>query len=270
VKKLALVILLLSSGIVAMAQETESDSKKQSREEKKQQRDAIIKQEEEGNLVYTKQNGFGIMLRTNGYGIFFEVGKRRTQRFTTTYSFELTEIKHPKEEKTGGGFFSSPFIYGKINNFYQFKLGYGQQYILGQKGNKNGVAVIALAQAGLSVGFLKPYYIVIHSTTGDKTIKYTPEDSSIFLTYNNTNSSAGPFKGWGDVKVKPGAYAKAALRFDFGRFNESVQAIEIGASVDFYASKISIMAPISEDVNAVGPRRFFYQAHIAFVFGRRK
>ncbi|MGZ3838345.1 MAG: hypothetical protein ACXVMS_00750 [Flavisolibacter sp.] len=270
-KKLILSVLLLTSGISLLAQDsTRNISKKTQKSEKQQRINSMMKQEEEGNLSYVKQNGFGIQLRTNGYGIFFEVGRRKTQRFTNTYSIELTEIKHPKEEKSGGGFFSNPFIYGKINNFYQVKLGYGQQYILGQKGNKNGIAVIALAQGGLSMGLLKPYYITVQTSNGDETIKYTPADSAVFLTYDPSNSGAGFTKGWGEIKLKPGAYIKGALRFDFGRFNESVSAIEIGVSLDAYADKISIMAPVTEDKKAVGAQRFFFQGHIAFVFGRRK
>ncbi len=267
-KKLILFILLLTPGTVLLAQDstTHAMGKKQTKEQKRHRIDAMLKQEEEGNLSYIKQNGFGIMLRTNGYGIFFEIGRRRTQRFTNTYSIELTEIKHPKEEKSGGGFFSNPFIYGKINNFYQAKLGFGQQYILGQKGNKNGVAVIGLAQAGFSMGLLKPYYI----NTDIGTIKYSSQDSSTFLSYNNQYSGAGFTKGLGEMKLKPGAYLKTALRFDFGRFNESVSAIEIGMSVDVYADKIDIMAPVTTDAKAGGPKRLFYQGHIAFVFGRRK
>lgn len=260
----------MASIINGNAQEEKKSQAELTKDEKKERLNAMMKQEEEGNLAYVKQNGFGIELRTNGYGIFFEVGKRRSQRFTNTYSIELTEIKHPKEEKTGGSFFSSPYIYGKAHNFYQLKLGFGQQYIMGQKGNKNGIAIIGLAQAGLSLGFLKPYYINTNSAGPEQTIKYTPEDSVVFLTYNEENSAAGFTKGWGEVKFRPGLYLKTALRFDFGRFNESVQAIEIGMSLEAYSKKIDIMAPVSTDKLASGPQSMFFQGHIAFVFGRRK
>jgi hypothetical protein len=42
-----------------------------------------------------------------------------------------------------------------------------------------------------------------------------------------------------------------------------VQALEIGLSVDAYASEIPIM--LYND-----PKRLFFQGHIAFLFGRRK
>ncbi len=225
----------------------------------------MVRQEEEGVLSYYKQSSFGIQLRTNGYGLFYEMGRMKTPRISNTYSLEITEIKHPKEEKYPGteGFFGNSFIYGKINNFYQAKLGYGKQYIFGQKGNKNGVAVIGILQGGLSIGLLKPYYIDVEDMTGQRVqIKYTPQDSALFLE-GRIYGSSGFTKGWGELSVKPGLYAKTALRFDFGRFNESVQALEIGFSVDAYSQKIEQMVTNPN-------KQLFYQGHIAFVFGRRK
>src|SRR6185503_2094987 len=99
---------------------------------------------------------------------------------------ELTEIKHQKEEKvpSGGGLvFGNPFIYGKQNNFYQLNLGIGQQWIIGQKGNKNGVAVSLVYEGGLALGLLRPYYIEVEDPSGgdNRTIKYSKQDSLLFL-----------------------------------------------------------------------------------------
>jgi hypothetical protein len=74
---------------------------------------------------------------------------------------------------------------------------------------------------------------------------------------------AGLGKGWDHIKFKPGAYLKTALRFDFGRYNDNIQALEIGMSLEAYASKVSIMVQNE-------PQQLFFQGHIAFVFGKRK
>ena len=161
--------------------------------------------------------------------------------------------------------FGNPYIYGKKNNFYPITLGFGQQYILGQKGNKNGVAVTAIYNAGLAVGLLRPYYLNVNDPVNneEKTIKYSVEDSALFLDQSAIISGGGFGKGWSEIMVKPGAFAKAGMRFDFGRYNESVSALEIGMSIEAYASKIPIMA-FRED------KRLFFQGYIAFLFGRRK
>lgn len=244
---------------------TTTSKKADKKAEKKQRINAIIKQEEEGNITFRKQSVFGLQLRTNGYGAFYEMGRRKSARMANIYTAEITEIKNRKEEKIGGAenFFSNSYVYGKINNFYQFKLGYGQQYILGQKGNKNGVAIIASLQGGLTLGFLKPYYLdVVDSTGQSKSITYE-QDSVTFLDRGSIIGGGGFTKGWSNVKLKPGIFLKAGLRFDFGRYNESVQALEIGMSVEAYAQEIPMI--VYND-----PQRLFFQGHIAFVFGRRK
>ncbi len=243
-----------------------------SKKEKRERRNAILKQEEEGVLAYNKQTIFGVQARTNGYGILLELGRAKSPRFSNLYLLELTEIKNPKEERqqTTNGIFSNSFVYGKINNFYQARLGFGQQYILGQKGNKNGIAVMAVYQGGLSLGLLRPYYLNIDDDGSERDIKYNSPDSTLFLT-GGINGSSGISKGWNEIKMKPGAFVRTALRFDFGRFNETVQGVEIGVSLDAFSQKIEIMAPRGANgEEAVKPQQLFFQAHIALLFGRRK
>lgn len=265
-KKSILVFFLSFSFFTLLAQDsTRSNTKDDRRAQKRERISAMVRQEEEGVLSYYKQSSFGLQLRTNGYGLFYELGRMKSPRITNIYTLELSEIKHPKEEKFTGsdGFFGNTFIYGKINNFYNARLGFGKQYILGQKGNKNGIAVIGSLQGGLSMGLLKPYYIEIEDMSGQrKELKYSTKDSVSFLT-SRVYGSAGFSKGWSELDVKPGLYAKTALRFDFGRFNESVSALEIGFSVDAFSQKI-------EQMVANTNKQVFYQGHVAFVFGRRK
>lgn len=267
-KYLSLVTIALLLGAVSFSQDapsTKSMTKQEKREAKQRKITEMMRQAEEGVLVFSKHSIFGIQLRTNGYGIFYEIGKMKTNRKANIYRIDFTEVKENKEEKlSSNAFFGNSFIYGKINYFYPVTLGFGQQYILGQKGNKNGVAVSAVYNAGLSIGLLRPYYVnAVDPLTGEnRNVKYTPEDSALFLG-QSIIGGAGFGKGWSEIKIKPGAFAKLALRFDYGRFNESVNALEIGLSVDAYASKIPIMFNLKE-------RRLFFQGYVALEFGKRK
>lgn len=267
-KKLFIALGILAISLSAISQDNqEKKNKKDTRkEEKKKKVNDLIRQDEEGVLVYSKQSIFGLQLRTNGYGLFYEKGKMKTQRNTTLYGIEFNEIKHPKEDKlpngTGGFSFGNPYVYGKVNNFYQLQLGVGQQHILGQKGNKNGVAVSLVYKGGLSLGLLRPYYIEVDDNGVAKTIKYSQEDSALFVS-GVILGGGGLGKGWKEIKVKPGAFVKTALRFDFGRFNEVVSGIEVGVSAEFYSAKIPIML-FQKD------KQFYYQGHIAIMFGHRK
>lgn len=267
VKQFLAIAILLCSTTVLVAQDRggRREDRQTRKEEKRQRTNAMIRQEEEGVLSYNKHNAFGLQLRSNGYGFFYERGKMTSPRWANIYGFEFTEVMHPKEERSSsaqGFLLGNSFKYGKMNNFYQAKLGYGRQYIFGQKGNKNGVAVIGTAMGGLSMGLLKPYYLQVNDQGADREIKYTPQDSALFLS-NSILGSAGFTKGWSEVKLRPGLFAKASLRFDFGSYNESISALEIGFSAEGYAKEI-------EQMIAVEPRRTFLQVHVAMVFGNRK
>lgn len=256
--------MVVLAALPALAQDTNpKNDKKEARRKKVSE---LIKQAEEGVLIYNRQSIFGLQFRSNGYGAFFELGRMKSNRKTNIYRIDITEIKHPKEEKlqNGGIFFGNPFIYGKLNSFYQVTLGFGQQYILGQKGNKNGVAVSAIYNGGLALGLLRPYYLDVRDpvTGQDKTIKYSAENRDLFLG-PTINGSSGFGKGWNELSIKPGAYVKTALRFDYGRFNEVVSGLEIGLSGEFYSAKIPQMVDLKE-------RQFFIQGHIALLFGRRR
>ena len=164
----------------------------------------------------------------------------------------------------GVGFaFRTPFIYGKINNFYFAKLGFGQQRLIGVKGNKNGVAVSAIYGGGFSAGLLKPYYVNVNNTQNkQEDIKYNNNDS-IFLSSGSINGGSGFGKGFNEMKFVPGAYAKTALRFDYGRYNEVLSAIEVGFGAEIYSQKMPILL-LNKD------RQLFFNAYAALVFGKRK
>jgi hypothetical protein len=266
VKKLICIVMVLLVALAGTAQDStyiKHNPKNDRKEARRQKVNTLVKQAEEGVLVYRKQSIFGLQGRTNGYGAFYELGRMKTIRKTTTYRIDFNEIKSPKEEKAfSNSFFGNSFIYGKINHFYPVTIGIGQQYMLGQKGNKNGVAVSAVYSGGLSVGLLRPYYIEVQDIQGDRFIKYSAQDSAAFVN--------GPFigggglsKGWNDIKIKPGAFLKAALRFDYGRFNETVAAIEAGMSIEAYGSKIPIMLFEKE-------KQLFFQGYISILLGRRR
>jgi hypothetical protein len=269
VKKFTLPALFIFMTLLSQAQDSTSATRnrgdrKDRRMEKRQRINSMIKQEEEGVLAYDRQNVFGVQLRTNGYGAFYEIGRAKSPRKTNLYLIELTEIKDAKEDRVQNQNlpFSNSLVYAKINNFYQLRLGFGQQYIFGQKGNKNGVAVMGIYGGGLSLGLVKPYYLEL-TDDNRRYIKFTPADSAQYIDLVDVRGGAGFTKGWNDLTFNPGVMVKAGLRFDFGRYNEMIQALEIGISADFFAKK-------TQTVLFSDPKQLFYQGHIAFLFGRRK
>ncbi len=246
-------------------------SREQKRQERKEKINQLAKQEEEGALIYNKQGAFGIKLSTDGYGLFYEHGRYKTITKTFLWWAELSERKHSKEERKTPTSVSGPFIilgnpviYGKINNFYQLKLGIGEQRLIGGKGNKNGVAVSAIYGGGFSGGFLKPYYLTITDENNQtRDVRYDDSTARYFKDPSYIVGSAGLFKGWGNIKFVPGVHARLALRFDYGRFNELLSAVETGVNAEYYTQDMPILF-------SVPSKKFFFNAYVSVVFGKRK
>lgn len=258
--------IVISLGLSASAQKTRKDRK----EERRQRVNALIKQEEEGVIAYRKHNVFGIKLTNDGYGFFYEHGRAQSIKKALLFQLDFSERKDPKEKKQANIFApASPFIFGKINYFYPLKLGVQQQILFGNKSNKNGVAVTGNFGGGLSLGLLRPYYLEVNDTAngGRKAIKYDSADSTTFTDSDQLSglfvASSGFTKGWGEIKVRPGAYAKAALRFDYGSYNEVVSALEVGLTGEYYFSKIPQLVFSKQ-------RNLFVNVYVALVFGRRR
>ena len=271
----SLVLIAFPLSMLAQPTPATKASDKKSKAEKKAQKkelvNKLLKQEEEGALVYQKQNLFGFKLATDGWAVFYEKGLMKTVEKTTLFSVEIGERKSNREQKVASldqnGFsFGTSFVYGKQNNFYFLKLGVGQSMLLGGKGNKNGVAVSAIYGGGLSIGLLKPYYIKVTENSVQSEIRYLDNKSrndTLFLTPAAITGGAGVFKGFGEMKIRPGVFVKTALRFDYGKYNELVSSIEAGINAEYYASKIPLMIDNKQ-------RRFFIQAYVALEFGKRK
>ena len=275
-RKITWILLLLIIGHSSFAQDTKPATNRDARFEKKKKRkekiNALIKQEEEGALVFHKQNTFGLRINTDGYSLFFEKGWMQSSRKASLVSFELGEKKHPKEHKQSTSDISSflpvsntPFVYGKKNIFYQFKISAGQQFVLGYRGNKNGVSVTGIYAGGLSVGLLRPYYLRIQRGVNNNEvvdIKYSSADSIDFLG-NTIIEGTGLKHGWNELKFSPGLHARAGLRFDYGRYNELVSAIEVGLNAEYYFSKPEIILLTKN-------KQFLFSAYASINFGRRK
>lgn len=254
---------LLVTAIFAQNPDPQSPTvRKDKKAAKKERINNLLKQQEEGEIIFNKQSIFGVKLSTDGYGLSYEFGKFKSSRVATIFQIELNEKKHKKEKRVSlfTGFNFNSLVYGKMNNFYQLKFGVGQQRIIGGKGNKNGVGVMAIYAVGASAGFVKPYYVDVEDKNEQRFRSTYP---TIIDSLYEEQGASGFTVGWKDVKIRPGAHAKAAMRFDYGRFNETVTAIEVGLNAEFYSSKVPQMAFNNE-------KQFFFNAYISLLLGRRK
>jgi hypothetical protein len=69
-------------------------------------------------------------------------------------------------------------------------------------------------------------------------------------------------QGWNQLNWIPGLYVKPSLRFDYGRFNETISALEIGLNAEYYTKKIPQLLNFKQE--------YFLGAYVSVLFGRRK
>lgn len=273
VKKIIGVIIFAALVVAGYGQENQVKTKESKKRQKIEKRNQIMRLEEEGVPSFRKQNAFGIKLNTDGWGLSYEFGHSNSVTRATIYQIEFNEKKHRKEYKqnrqtydqnTGFLFFGNPFVFGKENIFYQLKGAVGQQILIGGKGNKNGVSVYGIGAGGVSLGFMRPYYVEAQDTDNkDRYIKYNSPDSLLFLTPEYIIGGAGISKGWNEMKLAPGLHAKTAIRFDYNRFNTVLSGIEGGLNVEYYFKDIQQMVYSPS-------RKFFFNAYVSILFGKRK
>lgn len=261
--KRLIILLALTGFFISSYSQDVKKSTKSKKELKRQRINEMIRQEEEGVIAHKKHIAFGLKLTTDGYGIFFEKGIARSVKKGMLFQMEITERKHQKEVKLNNpNGQSAPLIYGKLNYVYPVKLGVQLQYLLGNKSNKNGVSITANVGGGIVLSVLRAYEVEVDKG-GERTyVRYDSPDSLLFVN--------GPFyggpnfgQGWSHLKVTPGIYLKPAVRFDYGRFNELMTAIEVGLTGEFYAKKIPQMLYNKQ-------QQFFFGAYVALTFGKRK
>lgn len=251
----------------------QENTNKETRKERKAKQEVklkkMIKDAESGAIIFNKQSSFLLNFNTDGFSFGYEKVTYKTLRKQSMWWFTLGERKSKKEEKTTA-FFSNgvqagnPYVYGKRNNFYHLKVGFGEQRLLGSKNYTNGVAVQALYGGGLALGMLKPYYVEIFDQAQGKkiNIKYS-DDESRFLNPSEVYGSAPFGTGFNEIKFVPGAFVKGGFRFDYGRFNDVVAALEVGVQADYFTQKMPILALAKE-------KNFFVSGYVSLIFGSRR
>jgi hypothetical protein len=257
------VLLVMLTGVIhsfCFGQDSEEPAVS-GKELRRQRIDALVKQEEEGVIVFPRHWAGGFKLTSDGYGGFVEMGLAKSIRGAWLFQLEMVERKHPREQKYELDPSTPPIIYRKVNYFYPFRLGVQQQYLLGNKSNKNGISITANYGGGISLGLIRPYLVEVNKD-GRRTFISYESDSSLF---KGLEFYGGPSltEGWNKLKLNPGIYCKSGLRFDYGRHNEMLNALEVGFTAELFSNSIRQMVDVD-------PSQYFASLYVSIVFGRRE
>jgi hypothetical protein len=239
---------------------------------KNMQAPPVVKHHYKRPKPISKEFSFGARLNTDGWGIYAQRGKsksdmRESELFYNVryWEVELDEKKNPKEIKRTSDLSTfndtkpRAFIYGKVNNFYTLKLGYGFRRMIAGKPDPGTVSIHWFYSGGLALGMLKPYYIDLY--TGSS-IKYTDSTQGEFLNRNDIVGGSGFSKGISEMQFLGGVHAKTGLHFDFAASKKTILAIEFGINAEIYNKAVQIMAN-QKDVP------YFVNIFGSFQFGRR-
>ena len=218
--------------------------------------------------VYKKEVTFGVYGHSRGYAI-----NTRIQKFIDGYrkhglEVDLTKLRHQKEVKTPNSQSynaSRGFVYNRINSFYSLRTGYIREKILFDKTDKGTVSISLITSGGLSLGLLKPVYVVVTAENQqNQIVRYNPGDP----LQSNVQGEANFFRGIGETKLYPGLYLKVGANFDYQLVEKKVTALEAGMIYDYFFREVPIFYERDggEDINWTG----FFQFYVAFNFGYRK
>ncbi len=235
-----------------VARQVETENRKRQQAEKQE---ILLSGRKKIILPLTQEMSGGFRLNSDGWSIFINRGFLNNEEHKTTFiSIDLSEKKHPKETRTSGTLIDTfsikpvPYKYGKVNNFYQFKLGIGGSRELTGKLEKKSVIINWVYNGGLSIGLLKPYYLDLWVPEGNTYVrkyeKYSEENKEYFLDLNNRQTILGGSsftRGIGEITIKPGIHLKSGFNFDYSTSRKSFLGVEIGASAELYTKEIEIM-----------------------------
>lgn len=223
----------------------------------------------------TKEFSVGLKLNTDGWSVFAEKGWVKTEDSRNADKFynvrvvqiEFGEHKHAKEIKqTNSNIIVNdkpkPYIYGKVNNFYTLKLGYGNRKMIAGKPEQGTISIHWIYAGGISIGLLKPYYLDAYVQQERKDIKYEDATREAFLNSQAIIGNAGWSKGLDEIKFVPGIQARTGLHFDFAASAKTKMGLEAGLSAELYTQKIEIMA-------AQQSFPYLFNAYISLQFGKR-
>lgn len=217
-------------------------------------------------VLYRNEMAGGVVAHTNGLGVNFRRGKHVTGMRKRVFELEFVNMRHAKEVKTVNPYFenSKGFYYGKLNTFHILRPGIGYQNVLYSKADGRGVEIRYVTFVGGSLGLAKPVYLeILHETNIPfefklTTEKYDPAEHFI----DNIYGRAPYFKGFDELKVYPGGYAKLGLSFEYATYEEDVKAIEAGVCVDVYPTVVPIMANTRNN-------QVFVSLYLNLLYGRK-
>jgi hypothetical protein len=229
-------------------------------------------------VVYDHELTFNVAIATPR-NFFFGVRSGRLISYDKTRYWTLTfgDIRHSRERKENPDLVnrannrvSRAFVFGKQNQLYAIRLGFGKKKLLSEKAKERGVAVGYSYEFGPSLGLLKPYYLErMRNDAPTIDIRYTGDNADVFVGDQLSIFGASAWTvGLDEIGLRPGIHAKLASHFGFGAYDETAKSLEAGIMADFFLGNTDIMVE-SEYTPGVSNSPLYLSLFINFQIGKR-
>lgn len=220
---------------------------------------------EQPRIFYRNEKSLGILLNSNGFGVNGRYASRINARKKTIYEFDFAGIKHSKEYRVSNPYNNNrTFVFGKLNSFFNLRVGYGKQKEMFRKVDRGGISIRRYFSFGPTLGILKPIYYEILQQIDPLDPLHFNIITEKFVTHLNQQyiyGKASFFKGINEISVVPGAFGKIGLSFEYSKSDITIHALETGLILDAFPKKIPIMD--TEQNNFL-----FLTLFISYRFGR--
>ena len=219
--------------------------------------------DEQQTVFFRNERSFAILLNSDGLGVSYREAKRKNYLNKRLFEIDFGTLKHSKEYRVSNPYTTGTgtFVFGKMNAAYYLRGGIGHQREIYKKADLGGVAVRYFYSAGPVLAFYKPiYYKVLYPVT--VTTFEIKEEKFGASIHDPTDiySKASYFKGFSEIKVLPGLYAKAGFNFEYSKADKVIHAIEVGAQINAFPKSIPIMAETEN-------KAIYFSLFVSYRFG---
>jgi hypothetical protein len=229
-------------------------------------------------IIYDHELTFNVAIATPR-NFFFGVRSGRLVSYDKTRYWTLTfgDIRHSRERRENpdrvnlvNNRVSRAYVFGKQNQLYALRLGFGKKRFLSEKAKERGVAVGYSYEFGPTLGLLKPYYLEIERNDAPPIdVRYTGDNADVFVGNQiNVFGASAWTVGLDEIGLRPGIHAKFATHFGFGAYDETAKSLEAGVMADYFIGNTDIMVE-SDLTPGVSNSPLFLSLFINLQIGKR-
>ncbi len=215
-------------------------------------------------LLYRSQMAYGINFNNNAGligGGMLRYSRAITSRMNHSFSLEVVNVKHPREQRTLSQVSGENYVPGKQNFLMLIRPQYGREFVLFKKSAEQGVQINFLAAVGPAIAVVPPY-IIEYENANNQVFRgqYNP---AIHQDFTRIRRAAGFSESLSSSNFVFGASIKTSLSFEFGSFKNNVTGFEVGLQSDLLAQRVIIM-PLANN------RQNYFSVFVNLFYGSRR